>query len=228
MAGALATLPLFHFEYRRFMHSSLFIKILFWIPIFIIFTIALYLGNTGRLLLLLIILALALPEIRTAFHRQPRLVAAYSAGFIIAWLHFYILGLAFPQRIITLLITICFGSVLSDVFAFFGGNYLGKHHLPAWLNPGKSWEGVAGQIIGAGVGVMLVQAFVTPVPGLWLWIPIGLGSAAGDLANSFVKRRLGIKDWSHAIPGHGGYIDRLSSLAGSALLTFYALLIVRS
>jgi phosphatidate cytidylyltransferase len=49
----------------------------------------------------------------------------------------------------------------------------------------------------------------------------------GDLANSYAKRLAGIKDWSRAIPGHGGFIDRLASLAGAATLLFYSLYLVR-
>ena len=59
----------------------------------------------------------------------------------------------------------------------------------------------------------------------WLGLPIGLGSAAGDLTNSYVKRQLGIKDWSKLLPGHGGFTDRLSSLSGAAMVLFYTLLL---
>lgn len=65
--------------------------------------------------------------------------------------------------------------------------------------------------------------FINPVISIWLFLPIGLGSVVGDLANSFVKRKINIKDWGKAIPGHGGFIGRLSSLAGSAVCMFYFL-----
>ena len=58
---------------------------------------------------------------------------------------------------------------------------------------------------------------------LWLWLPIGLGAILGDLCNSYVKRREHIKNWSQRIPGHGGYLDRFASLAGSLALVLLVL-----
>jgi phosphatidate cytidylyltransferase len=60
-----------------------------------------------------------------------------------------------------------------------------------------------------------------------LFIPIGLGSGVGDIINSAAKRRVGVVNWSRLIPGHGGLADRFSSIAASALLSFYFLLLTR-
>jgi phosphatidate cytidylyltransferase len=133
----------------------------------------------------------------------------------------------FNKYIVNLLITLCFATVLSDAGAFLLGKYLGKHRLPEWLNNSKSWEGIVGQVLGSLVGILLVNFFVTPVVSVWLFLPVGAGCAIGDLANSFAKRNAHVKDWSRAIPGHGGFIDRLSSLAGSTLLMFYFLVLTR-
>lgn len=224
IAGILLTLPLYRFDYRRFIKTRLFIKIIFWIPIFTVFTGLLYMNNTARLAVWIILLLAALSEFsRTA--RQKKTIrglvpVAYFSLFGIALMHFYVIGVAYKPQTVGLLITIGFASVISDVAAFFMGNYLGRHKLPAAFNKSKSWEGVAGQLIGAWAGVVLVNAYVVPAPVL-LFLPIGFGAAAGDLANSYVKRSANIKDWSDNIPGHGGYLDRLSSLAGSAAFTFY-------
>lgn len=113
--------------------------------------------------------------------------------------HFFILGHSYPNELVNLLIILCFATVMSNVVAFFFGNYLGKHKLPNWLNNKKSWEGVLGQLLGALLGVLLVNSFVTPVPTIWLFLPHGMGSAGGDLANCYAKRTAGIKDWSQAI-----------------------------
>jgi len=184
-------------------------------------------SNTTRLAVWVILLGLALHELlgviqqRKAGKTTPPVIFYILFG--IALLHFYIMGIVYSRQFVNLLITICFASVLSDVTAFFMGNYLGKHKLPALFNKNKSWEGVAGQIIGAFIGVVLVNVYVVHIPTLLLFLPIGIGAAVGDLANSYVKRFLDIKDWSNNIPGHGGYLDRLSSLVGSALFTFYYL-----
>jgi phosphatidate cytidylyltransferase len=227
MAGTLLTLPLYHFDCRRFIKTKLFIKIIFWVPIFLVFVGLLYMNNTVRLVVLVILLGLAFSEllrvIRQGKAGRGMTPITYFILFGVALMHFYIIGVVYNPQAVNLLITICFASVLSDVTAFFMGNYLGKHKLPSVFNKGKSWEGVVGQVIGALIGVALVNAYVVHVPTLLLFLPIGIGGAVGDLANSYVKRVVGIKDWSNNIPGHGGYLDRLSSLVGSAVFTLYYL-----
>lgn len=227
IAGILLTLPLYQFDFRKFVRTKLFIKIVFWVPIFIVFVVLLYLNNAARLCILLILVSLTFTELLRALRHtslDKRITPIIFYLFLsIAQLHFYILGVVYKNQLIELLIIICFASVLSDVTAFFMGNYVGKHKLPAVFNNKKSWEGVAGQILGALGGVLLVDKYIVHVSIVWIFLPIGLGAAVGDLANSHVKHLLAIKDWSNSIPGHGGYIDRLSSLVGSALFTFYFL-----
>jgi len=223
VTGIGLTIPLFHFKYRKFIRSTLFVKIMFWIPIFLVFLGILYASNVVRIGLLVILLVATLSEFISVVYKAKnrRILILCFLFFVVAILHFYLIGKFYGTYFISLLITLCFATVLSDVTAFFFGNYLGAHKLPARLNKNKSWEGVFGQLLGALLGILLVNAFVTPVISLWLFLPLGVGSAIGDLANSYAKRKANIKDWSNAIPGHGGFIDRLSSLAGSAVLTFY-------
>lgn len=225
LTGILLTVPLFKFKWQKFLRSSLFVKIMFWIPIFLVFLCVLYMGNPARLTVLTVLLAAALLEFisksRTKAHKF--LVITYFFVFSLALSHFIFLEISYHNDFINLLITLTFASVLADVTAFFLGNYFGKHKLPEVLNKNKSWEGVLGQLMGALAGVLLVNSFIAPVISVWIFIPIGAGSAIGDLFNSFVKRKLNIKDWSRAIPGHGGFIDRFSSLAGSVMFTFYFL-----
>jgi phosphatidate cytidylyltransferase len=225
VVGICLTLPLFKFNYRKFIKSALFIKILFWIPIFIVFTGLLYAGSVTRLAFLAALMVASLAEFTKVVskRRQKARLYLYFIFFSLGLAHFYLLGRGYPAGFVNLLITLCFATVLSDVAAFFCGNYLGRHKLPGWLNGSKSWEGVAGQLIGAFAGVALVNALVAPVVSLWLFLPLGIGSALGDLANSLAKRDANIKDWSQAIPGHGGFIDRFSSIAGSAALLFWYL-----
>lgn len=222
--GTLLTIPLFKFDIHTFISSALFIKIVFWIPIFAIFIAVLYIGNGYRLGLLITILLIALLEIvKGVITSKNRWLLFYYAFFAIGFAHFALLATVFSDLFISLLITLCFATVLSDVTAFFMGNYLGKHKLPDRLNSNKSWEGVLGQLIGAFIGILLVDSFVISVPTIWLFLPIGVGSVMGDLINSYAKRTVRIKDWGNSIPGHGGFLDRFASFAGSALLAFYYL-----
>jgi phosphatidate cytidylyltransferase len=109
-----------------------------------------------------------------------------------------------------------------DTFAYLTGSLLGRHKMTGSPSPSKSWEGIAGGIIGAtllGVAAgFAVPAVFTYVPHNWQWIApltvfIGaVSSVFGDLAASAVKRQCGIKDFGGIFPGHGGVMDRVDSI----------------
>lgn len=211
---------------KTFSGSPLQIKVLLWIPIFAVFLMFIYLPLAVKIVIVIGVLTMMAVECFKRYRTGSAkpLTIAYAGLVGAAWLHILLLdGLA--SDITGLLLTLGFASVLSDVAAFFFGNYFGKHHLPDRLNPSKSWEGVVGQIVGAWVGVLLARTVLDIDIGWWLAAPIGVGAAIGDLCNSYVKRRKGIKDWSSYLPGHGGYLDRFASLSGSIALTYYALLV---
>lgn len=219
------TIPLFKFNYRKFLKSGVFVKIFFWIPIFLFFLGVLYASNPVRFILLILLLSMSLREFMRVFYstKYRFMHSLYFLLFAVALLHLCFIGIVYRVEFINLLVTLCLATVIADVTAFFFGNYLGIHKLPVALNKNKSWEGVLGQVVGALLGVILVNTYIEPVISMWIFLPIGIGSALGDLANSFAKRKANIHDWSNAIPGHGGFIDRLSSIAGSATLVFYFL-----
>lgn len=228
--GSLLCLPLFHWNLRRFLASDLWIKIFWWIPIYGIFLLLCYGKIWVALPLILVIFILAFREYdrqRSTPTPTPLIVKLYFAFFTIATLHIATATLAFdPTTTISLLITICFCSVLSDVCAFFLGSYASWHKLPSWINPRKSWEGVVGQLIGAFIGAGLVIFATGDSAPWWLILAIGIASAFGDLFNSVAKRQLNIKDWGQTIPGHGGVLDRMSSLSTTFMVVALLTLIV--
>ncbi len=204
---------------RKFFRSSLWVKIVFWIPIFIIFLFVLIAGAWAMLAVWLLIIIQAIKEWRASSPKN-HLTRTYITLFLIsaatAGASLFILPAALATN---LLIIVCLASVLSDVFAYFFGTMLRKHPLPKFINPGKSWEGVAGQIAGAVVGLAVVLP-IAPIPYALLFaLIIGTGSTLGDIANSIAKRSIGIKDWGQTIPGHGGVLDRFSSLSFAFLLS---------
>jgi phosphatidate cytidylyltransferase len=102
----------------------------------------------------------------------------------------------------------------ADIGAYFAGKRFGKTKLAPSISPGKTWEGVAGGILLAGL-LCGGPVFVWQTNG-WLWLVltgvlIGL-SVCGDLFESFVKRQTGVKDSGHLLPGHGGVLDRIDSI----------------
>jgi phosphatidate cytidylyltransferase len=111
----------------------------------------------------------------------------------------------------------------ADIMAYFGGRFIGGPKLWPRVSPGKTWSGsIVGALCGAAAGLVAAPAGTS----LGALFALGLVAAAiaqgGDLFESALKRRFGVKDSSHLIPGHGGLMDRLDGFIAAAL--FAALL----
>jgi phosphatidate cytidylyltransferase len=107
----------------------------------------------------------------------------------------------------------------TDIGAFFAGRRFGGLKLAPTISPGKTWAGlfggmIAAGLIGAGSGILL---YLQPIT-LWLGIPLAVLAQAGDLFESALKRRAGVKDSGQILPGHGGVLDRLDGLVPVAVL----------
>jgi phosphatidate cytidylyltransferase len=113
--------------------------------------------------------------------------------------------------------------VSNDTFGYLVGASLGKHPMAPKISPKKSWEGFAGSIAGAMLIGILACIFILDKPwwvGVILAVSLVAASTAGDLAESMVKRELGIKDMSSMLPGHGGVMDRLDSIVFASPVAF--------
>jgi phosphatidate cytidylyltransferase len=108
----------------------------------------------------------------------------------------------------------------ADVAAYAAGTRWGRRKLAPRLSPGKTWEGTLVGFAAAAVAVLAVAAlFGLPrVPSALAAIAIGPVGLAGDLAESALKRRAGLKDSGRILPGHGGVLDRVDSLLAVAVL----------
>ncbi len=109
-----------------------------------------------------------------------------------------------------------------DSSAYAVGRLVGRHRLWPRVSPGKTWEGT---IAGVVAGVAACEAWSSVLQtgsGMALGLGIALAVAAviGDLAESALKRRAGVKDSGGFLPGHGGLLDRIDSLAFSAVVVF--------
>jgi phosphatidate cytidylyltransferase len=114
----------------------------------------------------------------------------------------------------------------ADVFAYVVGSTLGRRRLAPTISPGKTWEGtIAGFAASALVVLAVAATFGLPrVPAAIAALGIGPVGLAGDLLESAVKRRAGVKDSGTLFPGHGGVLDRLDSLV--AVATFLVLVVL--
>jgi phosphatidate cytidylyltransferase len=131
-----------------------------------------------------------------------------------------------PDDGVSRVLTFIAVTVASDTGGYAFGVLLGKHPMAPVISPKKSWEGFAGSVLGSmAVGVACV---VWLLEGKW-WVGLVLGAIAavaatlGDLAESLVKRDLGVKDMSNILPGHGGIMDRLDSLLATVSVVWLVL-----
>ncbi len=109
----------------------------------------------------------------------------------------------------------------TDIGAYFGGRLVGGPKLWPAISPGKTWSGAligaaVSAVLGALVAVLAVPGGIRIVPLFELGVVTSALSQAGDLFESAMKRRAGVKDSSRLIPGHGGLMDRLDGFIVAA------------
>lgn len=113
--------------------------------------------------------------------------------------------------------------IVVDTGAYASGLTWGKHPMAPRVSPKKTWEGFAGAAVAGVVAGVLLAILLLGEP-WWVGAIFGvvvLGTATlGDLAESLIKRDIGIKDMSSWLPGHGGFLDRLDSILPSAAAAY--------
>jgi phosphatidate cytidylyltransferase len=114
-----------------------------------------------------------------------------------------------------------------DTTAYFVGRAWGRHKMAPTISPGKTWEGAAGGLIGAiAASIILALALGIDIA-YWeitfLGFLVGIFAQLGDLAESRLKRSVGVKEAGNLIPGHGGILDRLDSVVFTGVVVYYCL-----
>jgi phosphatidate cytidylyltransferase len=113
---------------------------------------------------------------------------------------------------------------ISDVLQYVWGKTTGKHKIAPKVSPNKTWEG----LIGGGVCTIVVGTLLwwatpyTPLQAAGMSAIVVIMGFFGGLVMSAIKRDRGVKDWGHAIAGHGGIMDRIDSLSFAAPVFFHA------
>lgn len=127
-----------------------------------------------------------------------------------------------PLWILFLLGTVAIG----DTAAYYVGTYLGRHKLCPAVSPNKSIEGAIGGLAANAVFALVFNLLffnqVSLVKSIFFAVVVGAVGQVGDLFESEFKREAGVKDSSHLLPGHGGFLDRIDALL-FALPTAYLL-----
>nr|WP_295374672.1 phosphatidate cytidylyltransferase [uncultured Sphingosinicella sp.] len=108
----------------------------------------------------------------------------------------------------------------TDIFAYFAGRSIGGPKLAPRISPSKTWAGLAGGVVGAAiVGAFVAYVLDLGSPFFQLGGLMGVIAQGGDLYESWMKRRAGVKDSGTLLPGHGGALDRLDGLLPVAVVT---------
>lgn len=161
--------------------------------------------------------------IRVAEMQWALMICVFCASHVPALLNLSIPG--YEGRNLLLIAFLVIVVQMSDVLQYVWGKLIGRHKIAPSLSPSKTVEGFLG---GAGSATLLAA-------GLWWMTPFNPWQAAlmgaiitvfgflGGLVMSAIKRDRGVKDWGHAIAGHGGFIDRLDSVVFSAPIFFHLL-----
>lgn len=109
--------------------------------------------------------------------------------------------------------------IISDVSGYFAGRSLGGPKFWPAISPKKTWSGTVAGWVGAALVGLVFVLFAKAGWGLVIWSPVvAFAGQMGDIAESWIKRRTGVKDSSHLIPGHGGVLDRFDALIGAVVL----------
>ena len=122
------------------------------------------------------------------------------------------------------------GTSASDTGAYAIGRLTGRHQMTPSLSPNKTWEGAAGGFIAAVLAMLAVGALLDLQVSLWqhavVAVAVAVVAQAGDLFESFLKRRANAKDSGSIMPGHGGLLDRIDSILFALPAVYYLLALV--
>lgn len=155
----------------------------------------------------------------------PAWLVLPAATLYIGWLGQHLLlvrRLAQGERWLLLLLL---GTFATDTGAYAIGRLFGRRKLAPHVSPAKTVEGAAGGLAFAVVAVVALAALLAlpgrPILIVLLGVVVAVAAELGDLCESAVKRRLGVKDMGRIFPGHGGVLDRLDSVLFVGVVLYY-------
>jgi phosphatidate cytidylyltransferase len=122
------------------------------------------------------------------------------------------------------------GTFASDISAYLVGRNFGRHKMAPYISPNKTWEGAVGGLAGSII-ICTAVAFLFKLPlsyleAILLGILVSVLGQFGDLVKSLFKRNMIVKDSGNVLPGHGGFLDRMDSVAFAGVTVYYFVLFV--
>ncbi len=168
---------------------------------------------------------LLIPILRNRARGQLRTVALAILGFVyFGWMFSHLGFLANSRHAYGYLLFLIFAVEINDIAAFTFGKLLGGRKLREEISPNKTVAGSLGALgVSLAVPWMLSFSFdhFEPLHLVLTGLIVGIGGQLGDLAISFIKRDIGIKDMGTLIAGHGGILDRVDSMIFVSPLFFH-------
>ncbi len=122
---------------------------------------------------------------------------------------------------------LAFVVVITDVVGYFAGRAFGGPKFWPAISPKKTWSGTAAGWVGAAIVGMVFS--INTDAGLslvWISVLVAMASQMGDIAESALKRKMGVKDSSNLIPGHGGLMDRFDGMLGASVFVFFVIQVI--
>ncbi len=160
-------------------------------------------------------------------HASPARLAMGTAMISLFCLSFILLR-ATPDIGLMLVIWLVVAVWMTDAGGYFFGKLIGGPKLAPRISPNKTWAGLGGGMLLAGLwsaAVAVLSPEYAVGPAIVAAVGIAVLAQLGDLAVSSVKRRFGVKDASSLIPGHGGFLDRLDGMLLTGPATAFVLIL---
>ena len=183
--------------------------------------IALFLGAFGTW---------AVPIVQDRSENVTSDVGRALIGFLLIW--FFIHGI-FLMHLGQIGVGACIFAIvnvsITDSFALIFGRIFGRNKFRPVLSPKKTWEGVFGGVMMAGIAGYVAQPLLDPLTAVetaGLAVMMAIIGTMGDLMLSALKRDLELKDWSQMLPGHGGILDRVDSFILVAPALYWTLVLL--
>ena len=178
----------------------------------------------------IVLVGISWPVIKADTGRAVRDLGAAAVGAVvisILLVHGVLLVFQRGELGVSVFVALAVACAGSDVGAFIVGRRFGRHPLAPTLSPGKTREGLVGNVLGAAVGlapfVPLLRPDFEPQALVVIVFLVAIGSVWGDLLESAIKREAGVKDAARWLPGFGGILDRIDSLLLVVPLVYWAM-----
>lgn len=150
------------------------------------------------------------------FEEQRRLFALYSAAIALSAVGLYVLRQDYG---VVWMLWLALIVIASDVLGYFAGRLIGGPKFWPKVSPKKTWSGtIAGWIGAALVALLFVSQTSATAELIGFSVSLAMAAQMGDIAESAIKRKTGVKDSSGLIPGHGGVLDRFDGMLGASLM----------